>query len=76
MGIDEGVMLVIGGFGKLEGLDIGYYVWLIVFVVMFNDSYVVWEEIFGFVFVILFFVDEVEVVRIVNDMFYGFVVYV
>lgn len=41
MGIVEGVDFVVGGLGKLEGLEVGYYVKFMVFVDVVNDMMIV-----------------------------------
>ena len=52
-GIDEGATLVIGGTGRPEGLDKGYYVKPTVFANVTNDMTIAKEEIFGPVLSIL-----------------------
>lgn len=38
-----------------------------------NDFWIVCEEVFGLIGVIICFKDEVEVIRIVNDILFGLV---
>ncbi len=52
-GIDEGATLVIGGTGRPDGLDTGYYVKPTVFANVTNDMTIAREEIFGPVLSIL-----------------------
>lgn len=75
-GIEEGVMFVVGGFGWLEGFVDGFYVWLMVFLNVMLGMMIVMEEIFGLVLLIMIYWIEDEVVVFVNDLVYGFVVYV
>jgi len=70
-GIDEGATLVVGGTGRPEGLDRGYYVRPTVFANVRNDMTIAREEIFGPVLSILPYGDEDEAVRIANDTRYG-----
>jgi len=70
-GIDEGATLVVGGTGRPEGLDRGYYVRPTVFANVRNDMTIAREEIFGPVLSILPYADEDEAVRIANDTRYG-----
>mgnify|MGYP005839088939 CR=1 FL=1 len=70
-GIDEGATLIVGGPGRPEGLDRGYYVRPTVFANVRNDMTIAREEIFGPVLSILPYADEDEAVRIANDTRYG-----
>lgn len=70
-GIDEGATLVVGGTGRPEGLDRGYYVRPTVFANVRNDMTIAREEIFGPVLSILPYADEDEAVRIANETRYG-----
>ena len=70
-GIDEGAKLVVGGTGKPEGLDEGYFVKPTVFSEVRNDMTIAQEEIFGPVLSIIPFEDEAEAVAIANDSLYG-----
>lgn len=76
VGIDEGVLFLLGGFGSFFGFERGYYVKLIVFSCVNNQMMIVMEEIFGLVLVIIFYWDEFDVVVIVNDLLYGLLGYV
>ncbi|MFL6205046.1 MAG: aldehyde dehydrogenase family protein [Acidimicrobiales bacterium] len=70
-GIDEGAKLVVGGTGKPEGLDEGYFVKPTVFSEVRNDMTIAQEEIFGPVLSIIPFEDEADAVAIANDSPYG-----
>jgi aldehyde dehydrogenase (NAD+) len=75
-GIDEGATLVIGGLGRPEGLNKGYYVRPTVFADVTNDMTIAREEIFGPVLSIMGYKDEAEAVTIANDTPYGLAGYV
>jgi aldehyde dehydrogenase (NAD+) len=70
-GIDEGATVVVGGPGRPEGLDSGYYVKPTVFADVSNDMTIAREEIFGPVLVLIGYSDEDDAVRIANDSDYG-----
>lgn len=71
--VECGVMLFVGG-KVVEG--IGMFYEFIVFIDVVFGSVIFCEEIFGLVFVIVMFEIEEEVVCFVNDIEYGFVLYV
>jgi aldehyde dehydrogenase (NAD+) len=75
-GIDEGATLVIGGPGRPEGLDKGYYVKPTVFANVKNDMTIAREEIFGPVLAILGYETLDQAVEIGNDTEYGLAAYV
>lgn len=75
-GIDEGATVVVGGAGKPEGLDVGYYVRPTIFANVANDMTIAQEEIFGPVLCILPYEDENDAIRIANDTAYGLAAYV
>lgn len=75
-GIAEGATAVIGGPGKPEGLETGYYVRPTVFAVTTPDMRIVREEIFGPVLVIQAYDDVDEAVRLAEDTNYGLAAYV
>jgi aldehyde dehydrogenase (NAD+) len=75
-GVAEGATLVVGGPGKPEGLDKGYYVRPTVFADVDNDMAIAREEIFGPVMSIIGYDDEEQAVRIANDTPYGLAAYV
>jgi aldehyde dehydrogenase (NAD+) len=75
-GIAEGARLVIGGMGRPEGLDKGYYVKPTIFSGVRNDMTIAREEIFGPVLCILPYETEDNAVAIANDTPYGLAAYV
>jgi aldehyde dehydrogenase (NAD+) len=75
-GIDEGATVVVGGTGRPDGLDTGYYVKPTVFADVTNDMTIAREEIFGPVLCILGYDDLDEAVEIANDTEYGLAGYV
>ena len=75
-GIDEGATLAVGGTGKPEGLETGYFVKPTVFSDVSNDMTIAREEIFGPVLSIIPYADEDEAIRIANDTPYGLSGYV
>ncbi|KQV39388.1 MULTISPECIES: aldehyde dehydrogenase family protein [unclassified Rhizobium] len=75
-GIDEGATVLVGGPGRPEGLDIGYYVKPTIFANVTNDMKIAQEEIFGPVLCILPYEDEQDAIRIANDTPYGLAAYV
>ena len=70
-GIGEGAKLEVGGPGKPEGLETGYYVKPTVFSHVTNDMTVARDEIFGPVLVMIGYEDDDDAVRIANDTLYG-----
>jgi aldehyde dehydrogenase (NAD+) len=75
-GIDEGAQLAVGGPGRPDGLDRGYYVKPTVFGNVRNDMTIAREEIFGPVLSILPYEGDEEAVQIANDTPYGLSGYV
>jgi len=75
-GIEEGATAVVGGPGKPEGLEVGYYVRPTVFTDVTNDMTIAREEIFGPVLVMIGYEDDDDAVRIANDSSYGLSGYV
>ncbi|MEM7003898.1 MAG: aldehyde dehydrogenase family protein, partial [Pseudomonadota bacterium] len=70
-GIDEGAKLEIGGTGRPEGLNAGYYVKPTVFSHVSNDMTIAQEEIFGPVLSLIGYEDDEDAVRIANETLYG-----
>jgi aldehyde dehydrogenase (NAD+) len=70
-GIEEGAEVVVGGLGKPEGLNQGYFVKPTVFANVSNDMTIAREEIFGPVLCILPYKDEEDAINIANDTPYG-----
>ena len=75
-GIDEGATLVVGGPGRPDGLETGYYVKPTVFAHVTNDMTIAREEIFGPVLCILGYDDLDQALEIANDTDYGLAGYV
>lgn len=70
-GIGEGAKLEVGGPGRPEGLETGFYVRPTVFSHVSNDMTIAQEEIFGPVLVMIGYEDDDDAVRIANDTVYG-----
>lgn len=70
-GIDEGAKLVVGGTGRPEGLDKGYYVQPTVFSHVTTEMTIAREEIFGPVLSMIPFKDVDEVIGHGNRTMYG-----
>src|SRR5699024_1792669 len=66
-GMDEGATLAVGGPGKPDGLEKGYYVKPTVFTNVKNDMTIAQEEIFGPVMSILTYDTLAEAIEIAND---------
>jgi aldehyde dehydrogenase (NAD+) len=75
-GIDEGAKLLVGGTGKPEGLEAGYFVKPTVFSDVSNDMTIAREEIFGPVLVMIPYDTEDEAIEMANDTPYGLAGYV
>jgi aldehyde dehydrogenase (NAD+) len=75
-GIAEGAKVVIGGEGRPDGLQKGYYVKPTIFSNVNNNMLIAREEIFGPVLAILPYETEEEAIRIANDTEYGLQAYV
>ena len=70
-GIKEGAKVVIGGLGRPEGLDKGYFIRPTIFSQANNEMTVAREEIFGPVLTMIPYDTEEEAIRIANDTPYG-----
>ena len=75
-GIDEGAKLVVGGTGKPDGLDKGYFVKPTVFADVNNNMEVARTEIFGPVLSVIPFETEEDAIKIANDTTYGLTNYI
>ena len=75
-GIDEGAKLEIGGTGRPDGLNAGYYVKPTVFSHVTNDMTIAREEIFGPVLSLIGYENDDDAVNIANDTVYGLSGYV
>ena len=70
-GIEEGAKLEVGGLGRPDGLNQGYFVKPTVFSHVTNDMTIAQEEIFGPVLSLIGYEDDEDAVRIANDTIYG-----
>ena len=75
-GIDEDARLVVGGTGKPEGLETGYFVKPTIFADVNNQMTIARTEIFGPVLSIIPFDTEEEAIEIANDTPYGLTNYI
>ena len=71
LGQEEGARVVVGGNGRPEGVDKGWYVRPTLFADVDNSMRVAREEIFGPVLCVIPYDDEDHAVRIANDSEYG-----
>src|SRR5690349_20102984 len=71
LGQEEGARVVVGGSGRPDGLDRGWYVQPTVFADATNDMRIAREEIFGPVLAVIPYDDVDDAVRIANDSEYG-----
>ena len=70
-GIEEGAEVLVGGEGRPERLEAGYFVKPTVFVNVKNDMTIAREEIFGPVLCVIAYDSEDEAISIANDSKYG-----
>ncbi len=70
-GIQEGAEVLVGGEGRPQGLEAGYFVKPTVFVNVTNDMTIAREEIFGPVLSVIAYNSEDEAIAIANDSRYG-----
>jgi aldehyde dehydrogenase (NAD+) len=75
-GIAEGARLLVGGAGKPEGFETGYFVKPTIFADVNNDMRIAREEVFGPVLAIIPFDTEEEAIAVANDTNYGLAAYV
>lgn len=75
-GIDEGATLFIGGPGRPEGLDKGFFVRPTVFVDVDNRMKIAQEEIFGPVLCVIAYQNEEQAIELANDTVFGLHAYV
>lgn len=68
--------LLVGGTGKPEGLETGYYAKPTIFTDVSNDSVIAQEEIFGPVTTIITYDDLEDAIEMANDTVYGLAGYV
>ena len=70
-GIDEGARLVIGGLGRPDGLNRGFFTKPTIFVDVSPDMTIAKEEIFGPVLAVIPYATEEQALQIANDSPYG-----
>ncbi|WP_377290502.1 aldehyde dehydrogenase family protein [Rhizobium sp. SG2393] len=75
-GIAEGARVLVGGAGKPEGFEKGYFVKPTIFADVTNDMKIAREEVFGPVLVLIPFDTEEEAIAVANDTPYGLAAYV
>jgi aldehyde dehydrogenase (NAD+) len=75
-GIASGARLVVGGPGRPEGLERGWFVRPTVFADVDAAMSIAREEIFGPVLCLIGYQDEEDAIRIANDTCYGLAAYV
>lgn len=75
-GIDEGAKLVLGGVGRPDGFDHGFYVKPTIFANVHNQMTIAREEVFGPVLVMIPFKNLDDAIAIANDTPYGLAAYV
>jgi aldehyde dehydrogenase (NAD+) len=75
-GMDDGARLVLGGLGRPDGFDRGYYVKPTIFADVRNDMVIAQQEIFGPVLCIIPFDSEEDAIRIANDSPFGLAAYI
>lgn len=71
LGQEEGATLLIGGEGRPQGLERGWFVRPTIFSGVRNEMRIAREEIFGPVLCVLSYRDEEEAIAIANDTDYG-----
>ncbi|MEM5475695.1 aldehyde dehydrogenase family protein [Pacificibacter sp. AS14] len=76
IGIDEGARVLVGGLGKPEGLEAGWFVKPTIFCDVDHDMRISREEIFGPVLVITPFDTEDDAITMANDTDYGLAAYI
>ncbi|SIS58998.1 aldehyde dehydrogenase family protein [Salimicrobium flavidum] len=75
-GTEEGATMLVGGTGKPEGLELGYYAKPTMFTDVTNDMVIASEEIFGPVMCVLTYDSLDDAISIANDTDYGLAGYV
>lgn len=75
-GEEEGAKIVIGGPGRPDGIDKGFFSQITVFTNVKNDMTIAQEEIFGPVMSVITYKDLDEAIDIANDTIYGLAGYV
>ncbi len=75
-GIEEGAKVVVGGPGRPDGIDKGYFIRPTIFSEANNEMTIAREEIFGPVLTMIPYDTEEEAVAVANDTPYGLAGYV
>jgi aldehyde dehydrogenase (NAD+) len=75
-GMEEGARLLVGGEGRPDGLNRGFFAKPTIFTDVSNDMVIAREEIFGPVLCIIAYDDEDHAVTLANDTPYGLHAYV
>ncbi|BAI76215.1 aldehyde dehydrogenase (NAD+) (plasmid) [Azospirillum sp. B510] len=75
-GIAEGARPLVGGAGKPDGFETGYFVRPTIFADVDNSMRIAREEVFGPVLAIIPFDGEEEAIEIANDTEYGLAAYI
>lgn len=75
VGIDEGATLLVGGPGKPDGRNTGWFCRPTIFSDVRNDMQIAQQEIFGPVLAIIPFESEEEAIEMANDTPYGLAAY-
>ncbi|MBI1415915.1 MAG: aldehyde dehydrogenase family protein [Limimaricola sp.] len=75
-GVAEGARVLVGGPGRPEGMNRGYYVRPTIFADVNNQMRIAREEVFGPVLALIPFTDEEQAIAIANDTPYGLAAYV
>src|SRR6202045_2855770 len=70
-GIEEGAEVLVGGEGRPQGFEAGYFVKPTVFVNVTNEMTIAREEIFGPVLSVIAYDSEDQAISIANDSKYG-----
>ena len=74
--VEQGAEVIIGGAGRPEGLDRGYFVRPTVLGRVSPEMEIAKEEVFGPVLVVMTYEDEAEAVKLANDSLYGLAGYI
>ncbi len=73
---EEGATTLLGGPGKPDGFEQGYFVRPTIFCDVSNEMRIAREEVFGPVLAMIPFEDEEDAIRIANDTPYGLAAYI
>ena len=76
VGIDEGAKLAVGGLGRPNGFNKGYYIRPTLFTDVRNDMQIAQREVFGPVLSIIPFESEDDAVELANNTPYGLAAYI